>query len=195
MTKDFSEQVFIALVQASNDELSIAKDLTVTAINNVMSKRISADDVENAKKRVRRRIKIYRLNDRFKNASIELGRYAVIQNEFYDPNATEELTTASSRNVEPVKILQGQIIVEEGKLIKQEIYRQLELVGLLDNEKSFKPFIGLIILDHDYPFSHLLLFLSNESRARKKTNESFIVWDYFHLIICYSENYQYAANI
>jgi cyclic-di-AMP phosphodiesterase PgpH len=48
--KDLSERVFTALVQASDDELAIAKDLTVTAINNVMNKRISADDVENAKK-------------------------------------------------------------------------------------------------------------------------------------------------
>lgn len=45
---------FFALVQASHDELSIAKDLTVTAINNVMAQRISADDVENAKKGLRK---------------------------------------------------------------------------------------------------------------------------------------------
>ena len=42
--------------------------------------------------------------------SIELGRYAVIQNEFYDPNATEELRQQAVESVEPAKILQGQII-------------------------------------------------------------------------------------
>lgn len=146
MTKDLSGQVFIALVHASNEELSIAKDLTVTAINNVMSKRISADDVENAKKNLEEELKFAPLNSDLKNASIELGRYAVIQNEFYDPTATEELRKQAADNVESVKILQGQIIIEEGKLIRQEEYRQLELVGLLDTEKSFKPLIGLIIL-------------------------------------------------
>ncbi|MEH7178792.1 HD family phosphohydrolase [Neobacillus vireti] len=146
VTKDLSERVFTALVQASNDELSIAKDLTVTAINNVMNKRISADDVENAKKTLEEELKFTTLNGDLKNASIELGRYAVIQNEFYDPEATEELRKQAGESVEPVKILQGQIIVEEGKLIRQEEYRQLELVGLLDNKQSYKPFIGLIIL-------------------------------------------------
>ncbi|WP_342432352.1 HD family phosphohydrolase [Neobacillus sp. FSL H8-0543] len=146
LTKDLSGQVFIALVHASNEELSIAKDLTVTAINNVMSKRISADDVENAKKNLEEELKFAPLNSDLKNASIELGRYAVIQNEFYDPTATEELRKQAADNVESVKILQGQIIIEEGKLIRQEEYRQLELVGLLDTEKSFKPLIGLIIL-------------------------------------------------
>jgi cyclic-di-AMP phosphodiesterase PgpH len=146
LTKDLSDQVFVALVQASNDELSIAKDLTVTAINNVMSKRISADDVENAKKNLEEELKFAPLNTDLRNASTELGRYAVIQNEFYDPIATEELRKQAADNVEAVKILQGQIIIEEGKLIRQEEYRQLELVGLLDTEKSFKPLIGLIIL-------------------------------------------------
>lgn len=144
--KDLSDRVFTALVQASNDELSIAKDLTVTAINNVMNKRISADDVENAKKGLEEELKFTTLNGDLKNSAIELGRYAVIQNEFYDPEATEELRKQAGESVEPVKILQGQIIIEEGKLIRQEEYRQLELVGLLDNKQSYKPFIGLIIL-------------------------------------------------
>ncbi|MEH7254733.1 HD family phosphohydrolase, partial [Neobacillus niacini] len=144
--KDLSERVFTALVQARNDELSIAKDLTVTAINNVMNKRISADDVENAKKGLEEELKFTTLNGDLKNAAIELGRYAVIQNEFYDPDATEELRKLAAESVEPVKILQGQIIIEEGKLIRKEEFRQLELVGLLDTKQSYKPFIGLLIL-------------------------------------------------
>ncbi|MEH7111967.1 HD family phosphohydrolase [Neobacillus niacini] len=173
--KDLSERVFTALVQASNDELSIAKDLTVTAINHVMNKRISADDVENAKKSLEEELKFTTLNGDLKNAAIELGRYAVIQNEFYDPEATEELRKQAAQSVEPVKILQGQIIIEEGKLVRQEEFRQLGLVGLLDNKQSYKPFIGLMILimiilssiyyhfyqmkeQHEKRQTHLLLF-------------------------------------
>jgi cyclic-di-AMP phosphodiesterase PgpH len=146
VTKELSDEVFSALVQANKDDLSIAKDLTVTAINDVMNKKIAADDVENAKKRVEEELKYSTLNTPLRNAAIELGRYAIIQNEFYDPIATEELRQQAAESVEPVKILQGQIIVEEGKLINREIYRQLKLVGLLDNEKSYKPFIGLTVL-------------------------------------------------
>ncbi|WP_160721767.1 HD family phosphohydrolase [Bacillus sp. USDA818B3_A] len=144
--KELSSQVFTALIHADNDELAIAKDLTVTAINNVMTKRISADEVENAKKRVEEELKYTTLNEDLKLAAIELGRYAVIQNEFYDPNATEELRQQAAESVEPVKILQGQIIAEEGELINQDIYRQLKLVGLINNKHSYKPFIGLTVL-------------------------------------------------
>lgn len=145
-SKDLSTQVLTALVQANNEDLSIARDMTVTAINNVMTKRISADEVENAKKRVEEELKYTTLSENLRIASIELGRYAIIQNEFYDPTATEELRNQAVESVEPVKILQGQVIVEEGELITQDIYRQLKLAGLLSTEKSFKPFIGLIVL-------------------------------------------------
>ncbi len=146
VTKQLPNQVFTALVQANNDELSIAKDLTVTAVNNVMTKRIPADDVENAKKRVEEEIKYSTLNENLKLASIELGRYAIIQNEFYDSEGTEELRRQAAESVEPVKILQGQIIVEQGDLINQDVYRQLKLAGMLNNTNSLKPFAGLLIL-------------------------------------------------
>lgn len=146
VTKDISDATFTELLNAQKEELSIAKDLTVTAINNVMGKRIPADDVENAKKRVEEELKYTSLNNNLKNASIELGRFAVLQNEFYDPSATRDLRQQAVDSVEPVKILQGQIIVEEGQLINRELYRQLSLVGLLDNQNSLKPFIGLALL-------------------------------------------------
>ncbi|MBS4215611.1 MULTISPECIES: HD family phosphohydrolase [Neobacillus] len=173
VSKDLSDQVFSALVQANNEELSIAKDLTVTAINNVMTKRISADEVENAKKRVEEEVKYSALSENMRIAAIDLGRYAVIQNEFYDPSATEELRRQAAESVEPVKILQGQIIVEEGKLINQDIYRQLKLVGLLHNEKSFKPFIGLVVLISIILTSLYCYFYQMKSHPEKR--QSFLL--------------------
>jgi putative nucleotidyltransferase with HDIG domain len=146
VVKDLSDQDFSALVQADHNELTSAKDLTVTAINSVMANRISANDIENAKKRIEDEINYSTLSGNLKHAAIDLGRYAVVQNEFYDPNATKELRSQASESVEPVKILQGQIIVEEGELISSEIYRQLKLVGILNNTSSFNPFVGLAFL-------------------------------------------------
>ncbi len=147
ITVDISDRTLTALIQASKSELSIAKDLTVTAINNVMSKRIPADQVENAKKRLEEELKFASLNNKnLKDAAIELGRYAIYQNEFYDPAATDERRQQAVESVEPVRILQGQIIVEEQQLISRDVYRQLELIGLLDNENSIQPFAGLALI-------------------------------------------------
>lgn len=146
LTKDIPDSVLTSLLAANNDQLQITRDLSVTAINSVMSNRISANEVENAKKQLEDALEFSSLGTSLKNAAIQLGRYAVIQNEFYDPEATEEMRKQAVESVEPIVILQGQIIVEENQLISRDIYRQLELVGLLDNEHSFQPFAGLILL-------------------------------------------------
>ncbi len=146
VTKELPDSVLLELLSSTKDELTIARDLSITAINNVMSSRISANDVENAKKRVEEELKYTSLDNSLKNATTQLGRYAVIQNEFYDPEATEEMRKQTVENVESVKILQGQIIVEEGQLISRDIHRQLGLVGVLDNERFIQPFVGLAFL-------------------------------------------------
>lgn len=145
ITKDISDAAFLSLVTSSRDKLTIAKDVTVTAINNVMKNRIPADEVENGKKRVEDELSYANISGDLKNAAIELGRYGIMQNEFFDPEKTQELKKQARESVEPVKILQGQIIVEENQLINREIYRQLELVGLLDHDHSFMPFAGLLL--------------------------------------------------
>lgn len=143
--RDLSDVSLTALLKASQQELSIAKDIVVTAINQVMNTRIPASEVENAKRKVEEAIRYTSLRSELKNATIELARYAVVQNEFYDPKATEELRKQTYESVEPVRILQGQIIVEEGQLISSEIYRQLELVGLVETDQTYLPFIGLLL--------------------------------------------------
>ncbi|WP_174730165.1 HD family phosphohydrolase [Mesobacillus harenae] len=173
VTKDISDQNLLVLIEAQPSELAIAKDLTVTAINNVMNQRISADDVENAKKRVEEELRFTSLGTALKNAVISLGRFAVIQNEFYDPAGTEEVRQQAIDDVEPVRILEGQILAEEGQLINRDIYKQLELVGLLDSDKSIQPFIGLallilIILSGMY-------FIFHESEFQNETKQNYLL--------------------
>ncbi|MFB6465768.1 HD family phosphohydrolase [Cytobacillus sp. Hz8] len=175
VTEDVSDEVFAALLQASDPTVQSASDLTVTAINNVMTSRIPANQVENAKKRVEEELKFTNLDSNVKKAAIELGRFAILQNEFYDSVTTKERRQQAVEAVEPVKILQGQIIVEENQLISRDIYRQLKLVGFLDNQIAIQPFVGLGLLiliilsvlyyyffetkeDREAKQNHLLLF-------------------------------------
>jgi cyclic-di-AMP phosphodiesterase PgpH len=145
-TKELTNLTFIALVQAKKGELTIAKDITITAINEVMSEKIPASNVGIAKNLIEEQIKSSSLNSSLKSAAIELGRYAVVQNVFYDQEATEISRQQTIDLVEPVRILQGQIIVEEGQLVDQDIFRQLELVGVLNSENAIQPFIGLTLI-------------------------------------------------
>ncbi len=143
VNKDLSDETLVNLLGSTLSDLSIAKDITMTSINEVMKDGIRANEVENAKKKIEEGIKYSSLPARLKSASIDLGRYSIIQNVFFDPESTEKARQNASESVEPVRILQGQIIVEQGYLIDAEVFRQLKLVGLLNNEDSFLPYVGL----------------------------------------------------
>ena len=146
VNKELPDETLANLLGSTLSDLSIAKDITMTSINEMMKDGVRANDVENAKKKVEEEIKFTSLPSKLKSASIDLGRYAIIQNVFFDPESTEKARKNASGAVEPVRILQGQVIVEEGYLIDTEVYRQLKLVGLLNSEKSLFPYLGLIIV-------------------------------------------------
>ncbi|WP_042345831.1 HD family phosphohydrolase [Bacillus massiliigorillae] len=146
VNKDLTDDVYKALLNASDRELQNAKDTTITAINTVMREKIAATEVENAKKSVEDEIKYISMPTDLKKASLSLARYAITQNYFFDLKKTEEQRQAALESVEPVKILQGQILVEKGQLVDREVYRNLKLTGLLNNEHSVLPFLGLGIL-------------------------------------------------
>ncbi|RDU35417.1 hypothetical protein DRW41_18345 [Neobacillus piezotolerans] len=168
---DLPEEVFTALVSADKRQLAIAKDLTLTAVSNEMSKPIPADEVENSKKKVEEELKFSTLGPSMKRAAILMRRYAVIQNEFYDPQATEEARRRTAETVEPVKILEGQVIVEEGELVSHEIYRQLKLAGLLDSQDSKKPLFGLLLLIVIILSSIYYYFLERKIQPDKKQTD------------------------
>ncbi|MDQ0414461.1 putative nucleotidyltransferase with HDIG domain [Mesobacillus stamsii] len=169
-TKSLSDDVFIALLEAPKEEWQIAKDLTVTAVNNTMKRSVPADEVENAKLNVEEELKYTSLNGSLKRAVIEIGRYAVVQNEFYDPDATDELRQQSMDSVEPVRILEGQILVSEGQLISRDIYKKLQLVGLLKSGNSSKPFIGLGMLTALILFGLYVFFKEMDNAEKKQKN-------------------------
>lgn len=143
LTEKLSEKVFVTFLEATQEQLSRAEDTIVTSVNSIMNTRITSDEVENAKNKVEQELQYSNLDSALRDSSNELAKFAVIQNVYYDPEATAEKRQQAVDAVEPVKILQGQIIIEEGQLITRDIYRQLELVGLLDSENAFQPFVGL----------------------------------------------------
>lgn len=71
------------------------------------------------------------------------------------------------KSVEPTRILQGQIIVQEGQIIDNEAFRQLELLGMVSNKASLKPIAGLIILTLLQMMFMYILFERWEANERK----------------------------
>lgn len=146
LTTSLSDDVLLQFLNAEPDELTLAQDSSVTAINNIMSTHIKMNEEKDAEERFVSEIRSVNVSSDLKEAIIALGEYAITPNYFYDSAATKERKQMEMDAVAPVYILQGQILVKEGDTITREVYDQLKLVGLLEQSNTFQPFIGLAII-------------------------------------------------
>ena len=143
ITNSISDQILVTLLQAETLELQSMKDVVVLHVEEVMSEKIREDGIDKAKATLSAKMKSTGLPSALEFAASELGQYAIVANELYDPILTEERRKRAMQEVEPVKVLQGQIIVQEGHLIDRDTYRQLEILGLLKSNPTSKPLVGL----------------------------------------------------
>jgi putative nucleotidyltransferase with HDIG domain len=144
--KELSEDALGSLILATPDQRVLARDNAVTAVNNIMSQRIETQEVDAARERVNQELRYINVSTNLKRAIIELCRFAIVPNVVFDKEATDAKRQAAAEAIEPDYILQGQIIVKEGDLINEDVYRQLNLAGFLDNKDTSLPFLGLVLV-------------------------------------------------
>lgn len=167
LVKSLSDQVLLSLLNAPEDQLSVARESTITAVNYSMSDQIDMNEADRAKEHIAEELQSVSVSGGLKASIVALGQYAVVPNYFYDPVATKERRKLEMDAVDPVFILQGQILVKEGDTITREVYKQLELVGLLADHRAFQPFIGLFLL-----LSVLLYFIYKQFDQFSKQQRS-----------------------
>lgn len=82
----------------------------------------------------------------FEAAVGKIVRVAIVETEIIDEEMTEQRKEQAASQVEPTRILQGQLLVQKGQYVDREIYRQLELSGMISNQTSYIPLIGIALL-------------------------------------------------
>ncbi|WP_252502914.1 HD family phosphohydrolase [Sporosarcina sp. Marseille-Q4943] len=156
-----------------------------TIINEELSKPVRSGDLSTVRYEVERKL---RLSEAIPPAELQtlitLGRSLVVETETINKELTDKRIEEEKNAVEPTRILQGQVIVREGQFIDSEIYRQLELTGLLTNQSSTKPMAGLILF---VIFVSAIIFMHfftwREDNNKKKKTLLIIYSVYFILVI------------
>lgn len=143
----FTDENLWALLLAEEQHLHNAKSIIEKLVKNTLSKPIRTENIISVRNALDSEIRQQMtIDSSILNPVIIIGRAAIVETDLLDDVETDRLVQQARAAVEPTKILQGQIIVQEGELIEREVYRQLELLGMLDNKESIKPVFGLIIL-------------------------------------------------
>ncbi len=168
-----TDQTLIALLDAGESQLQIAKETTTNAVHEVMSERISIRELADAKQEVSNQIAVSTVSNRLLDAMIEVAQFAIIPNYIYDATATEQIRQEAAESVEPVLIREGQLLVKEGEMIDHDIYEQLRIVGLLDGSFNIFPYIGLALLV--LLITGMLAYYVNEAQTSVQKNNSHLL--------------------
>lgn len=145
ITDKVEELVFMQLIRLEEEDREKGKKLFIDAVKKILNNGVRIENIQSAKEELNATIKYSTLDDDVKDVLYQLVDFAIVENSFFDVEKTLEARNEAASNVEPVIIRSGDIIVREGQIITNEIYEELKLVGVLDNNKKLLPGIGLAI--------------------------------------------------
>ncbi|HHY72972.1 MAG TPA: HD family phosphohydrolase [Bacillus bacterium] len=140
-----SDKNLETLLTVSPGLLDSAKGTTTTLIKQIMGQPIKVGEEDRQKEIVSEEINKVNLPENIKSVMVAIAQYAIIPNYVYDIKGTEAKRQAAMDKVNPVKIRAGQVLVKEGQVIDREMFKQLALVGLLEEQVNPNIFIGLAL--------------------------------------------------
>ncbi|SEN56404.1 hypothetical protein SAMN04488134_101366 [Amphibacillus marinus] len=165
-----SDDELTVFIGMSDNQKEVGYELLTTTLFEIFNEGIRREQVANATGQLQQRFQFSSLNNELKEALVSLGEFSIIENSFFSIEQTMEAENQAISNVEPALIRAGEVIVNEGQTITNEIYDKLTLVGLLNSDRNIFPILGLLIFTLlltgllAYSF---LNYLSDEQRELK----------------------------
>lgn len=145
ITEEVDNVTFRQLLQIDTEEREEGKELFIKAIEATLEDGVRTENIQSAKEEVNSTIRYSSLSDDMQEVLHELVDFSIIENSFFDVEETMDKRNEAASSVNPVVIQSGDIVVREGQVITKEMYDDLKLVGLLDNEKNVLPAVGLAL--------------------------------------------------
>lgn len=142
-----TDDMLRSLLTASESRLNLVEREIKEIVEGILESPVREQDV-NAKRNEAEQL--IRSNEEIPASvlqpAISIGRFGIMANETVDETLTEAQLDQARKSVEPTRILQGQVLVQEGQVIDREVYRQLELAGMTEQGADLKPGLALLML-------------------------------------------------
>ncbi|QBQ05324.1 HD family phosphohydrolase [Sporosarcina pasteurii] len=141
-----SNKAIADLLAQDIETLEGIKTSVVSVLGEELSKPLRTSDLTFAKYEVERQLRLSNtIPVEIEEPVISIARSLLVETEIFNETLTASRVQEAREAVEPIRILQGQVIVREGQVIDREVYRQLELAGLLTNQTQVKPLAGIAL--------------------------------------------------
>ena len=133
------------LLQANNEQLASYEKTLKSVVETQMKNAISESNVTKAQEEAKKTLFYSDYSDTERDLLGQLVTVSVIVNNVVDKEATQKAKEVAKAAVNPVKILQGQVLVQEGHVISNQDIRLLELFGLSNSKPNYHELLSYIV--------------------------------------------------
>ena len=133
------------LLQANNEQLASYEKTLKSVVETQMKNAISESNVTKAQEEAKKTLFYSDYSDTERDLLGQLVTVSVIVNNVVDKEATQKAKEAAKAAVTPVKILQGQVLVQEGHVISNQEIRLIELFGLSNGQRNYHELFSYLI--------------------------------------------------
>ena len=133
------------LLQANNEQLASYEKTLKSVVETQMKNAISESTVTKAQEEAKKTLFYSDFSDTERDLLGQLVTVSVIVNNVVDKEATQKAKEAAKAAVTPVKILQGQVLIQEGHVISNQEIRLIELFGLSNGQRNYHELFSYLI--------------------------------------------------
>lgn len=142
---DIPEETFYKIPSLTSAQIQQMKAEATGIVSRLMSDPVA--DAQTARAQVAEFVSRSTLTDRTSREVVqELIKLSITPNRFYDEEATKEAAVEARENTETVYIEQGDVLVQRGETITQDMYNLLKENDMLKTEINYWPQFGLLLL-------------------------------------------------
>ncbi|WP_342598427.1 HD family phosphohydrolase [Psychrobacillus sp. FSL H8-0483] len=142
-----SDEMLNVLLKQTSPSLKITKEKLSVLVEEALNKPIRSENITSEREQIAQQVRrTFNYSDDYMNVLLFIARGTIVATEVINEEQTQLRVEQAKASVDPTRILQGQILVQKGEIIDKEVYRQLELLGMLTNKASkasYKPYIGV----------------------------------------------------
>jgi len=135
-----------AVVSLSLAEFDRFAQITAELVLAAMEERISEDGLRDARDAFEESVKRSGLRDDLEQAAVVLGRQLIRPNLVLDTERVQEAVAQAEQAVLPVQIIQGEIIIRKGDVVRPEHISLMRDVGLLKTGRDYGAAAGRTLL-------------------------------------------------
>lgn len=127
------------ILSLSKDELKSLQNLLDSALTEVYDKNIAdkSDEISKAQQAADLKISVSSFSKSVKDTATNIANINIKSNYSYDDKKTQQLKSDTMKNVPPVMIKKGQIIIKEGEPVTKYQLEILKELSMLNNNKGF----------------------------------------------------------